>query len=108
MSESEPIRVTPIPGGFRLALTGPFDMNTARLEAELDRVVGQKPKVVEFDLTATEYLSTVGLSTLISLHNRLQSGGGMLKIVAIRKRTLGVLQTAKLDQVLHIAPEAER
>jgi anti-anti-sigma factor len=104
--QKPPVVVKPIEGGFRVALSGPIHTNNAWIERELDKVVAQKPKLVELDLTGTEHVSSLGLGIFVKLHNGLKKEGGELRIVKIHARTKGILRAAYLDRMLMIAPDA--
>lgn len=104
-SPGPPITITPIADGMRIAFVQPFHMDTSDVEDELQTVIAKKPRHVEVDLGAVQHLSTIGLGVLISLNHRIHQYGGAVRIVKVRKNTLGVLKTTKLDHVLEIAPD---
>jgi len=104
--QTSPIAIKPIAEGFHLALKGSIHTNTSWIEREFDQIVAKKPKVVQLDLTGSEYISSVGLGILVNLHNRIKAGGGTLTIVKMLKRTKGIFRAAYLDRLFAIAPEA--
>ena len=102
--QSEPVVVTATPGGLRVAIRGPVHTNTAWLDDELNKVVAAKPKHVDLDLGAMNYVSSVGLGSLVALRNRITTAGGTLRVVAIQSQVLGVFKYAYLDKVFQIEP----
>ena len=104
--QTAPIVVKPIADGVRVALSGPIHTNTAWIERELDKVVAQKPKLVELDLSGTDHISSLGLGILVKLHNGVKTGGGTLRIVKVLPKVKGILRAAYLDRMLVIAPDA--
>jgi anti-anti-sigma factor len=104
--QTAPIVIKPIADGVRVALSGPIHTNTAWIERELDKVVAQKPRLVELDLSGTEHISSLGLGILVKLHNGLKAGGGTMRIVKILPKIKGILRAAYLDRMLVIAPDA--
>jgi anti-anti-sigma factor len=104
--QTEPVTVTPIENGFRVAVRGPVHVNVAWLEGELRRVAEAKPKLVELDLAGTSYVSSAGMGVFLASRRAIAEGGGVLRIVAIQKPVLGSMQYAGLDGVFKIDPAA--
>jgi anti-anti-sigma factor len=104
--QESPVTVSPIPDGLRLGIMGPIHINTSWLERELDKVVAQKPKLVEVDLRDCEYISSHGLGVVIGLFRRITDNGGKMKVVAIQKRTFAIFKLSRLDQLLGIEQSA--
>ena len=104
--QSAPVVVTQIPEGFKLVFSGNIHINTSWLEREMDKIVQNRPKSVELDLTGTEYISSHGLGVLLNFNNRIKAEGGVVKVVAIPKRTYQLLKTAHLHKVLEVDPGA--
>lgn len=93
-------------GGYTLTFEGPIHANVTWLEREFKQVVSHKPVSVRLDLTRTEYISSTGLGMLVWLNNHVQAYGGVVHVVAVQKRTLGLLKVAFLDKVFRISPSA--
>ena len=100
--QSEPVVITPIGEGLRVAVHGPIHTNTAWIEGEFNRVIAAKPKRVELDLRSTNYVSSMGLGVLLSFRKRLAGIGAVLKVVAIQRQVLNVFRYARLEQVFEI------
>lgn len=105
--QDKPVVVTNVGDAFSLAFNGPIHTNTAWLEGELKRVIAAKPKTVDLDLSATEHISSLGLGILVHFNQQILAGGGVAKIIKIRKLTLGMLRVSRLDRVLNVDPAAE-
>ena len=80
----EPVVVTPIADGFRVAVKGSVHINVQWLEHELVDVVAAKPKKVELDLGGCEFVSSTGMGTFVKFHRDLTAAGASLEVVAIR------------------------
>jgi anti-anti-sigma factor len=93
-------------GGISLIFDGPIHTNTSWLEREFKAVVEKKPSLVRLNLTNTEHISSTGLGLLVWLHNHVKALGGEVHVVAVQKRTFGLLKVAFLDKLLKIAPDA--
>jgi anti-anti-sigma factor len=102
--QKAPVVVTPIEHGFHLVFDGPIHTNTAWLESEFDRLVKLKPKLLELDLTGTEYISSMGLGILVGLHTRIKADAGKVRVVKIKQRTLNLLKYAFLHKLFEIDP----
>jgi anti-anti-sigma factor len=104
--QNAPLTVAKIADGVRIAFNGPIHTNVAWLESGLAKVVATKPKLVELDLLNSEHISSIGLGMLVGFHRDITSGGGSIRVIAIRKHTLRVLKLARLDMLLNVAPQA--
>lgn len=104
--QSAPIVVARSSDGYRISFIGPIHTNISWIERELEKVVKASPKLVELDLTGSAHISSLGLGMLVGFHNQITKLGGTTRIVAIKKRTLGILKTAFLDRLLKVPPEA--
>jgi anti-anti-sigma factor len=105
-NQSEPVVVTPIENGFRVAVRAPVHVDVAWLEGELRRVAESRPKIVELDLSGTPYVSSAGMGVFLASRRAIAEGGGVLRIVAIQKPVLGSMRYAGLDGVFKIDPAA--
>ena len=104
--QSEPVVVTPIDGGFRVAIKGAVHTNVQWLEHELADVVAAAPKRVELDLAGTDFVSSTGLGTFVKFHRDLTAAGAILQVVAIREAVLRTFRYARLDVLFNIDPSA--
>ena len=102
--QTPPVVASPIDGGVRLTFSGPIHLNVSWLEGELNKVTATKPKLVEMDLAGTEHISSLGLGLIVGFRNGIKKNGGNVRIVKIRKRTMGILKTATLDRLLEVDP----
>ena len=102
--QKPPVVVSRIADGFHLTFDGPIHVNTAWIEREFEKVVNQKPKLLELDLAGTEYISSMGLGILVGLHNRMKKDGGKVRVVKVKQKTFGILKYAFLDKLFEIDP----
>src|SRR5262245_18694183 len=101
-NQNAPLTITPIDNGFRLNLRGPVQPQSEFLQAELDRVVKARPKVVELDLIAVESIASAGLGMLVGFRNRILEGGGTIKTVSVHPRVLEVLNLSGLMKIFNV------
>ncbi|HVT89482.1 MAG TPA: STAS domain-containing protein [Tepidisphaeraceae bacterium] len=104
--QTPPVVASATDDGLKLVFDGPIHTNVTWLEEELDKVVAAKPRVVQIDMTRTDYISSLGIGILVSFNNRINANGGILKIIAIPKRVFSTFRVAYLDRVLKIEPAA--
>ena len=104
--QSKPVTVTPIESGFRVEVRGSVHVNVAWLEGELRRVAEARPKLVELDLSGTNYVSSAGMGVFLASRRAIAEGGGLLRIVAIQQPVLASMRFAGLDGVFKIDPRA--
>ena len=52
-------------------------------------------------------ISSMGLSTLLLLHNRMRRRGGHLKIANLQGQTREVMKLTRLDEVLDVYPDLD-
>jgi anti-anti-sigma factor len=76
-----------------------FDEGTNVLRAA---VVAQKENRLLLDLAEMEAIDAAGVGTLISLHQRVSSGGGTLVVARPNARVLRVLRLTRADTVLNL------
>jgi anti-anti-sigma factor len=100
--QSEPILVTKIPDGFRVAVLGSVHGNVAWLEDDLKKILAAKPKLVELDLSKMHFASSIGLSVFINFRNALINNGGSIKTLSVQEPVLGTIKYACLQDVLGI------
>ena len=105
-SEPPPILITPIEGGFRVALSGPIHSNTAWIEGELNQLAASNPKKIELDLSGCDHIASVGLGMLVNFQNRIKGNGGAVRIVKMLPRMREILRAAYLHRFFDIAPDA--
>ena len=60
------------------------------------------------DCQDLEIISSSGLSTLLTLHNRIRTRGGDVKVAGIRHAVAQVLRLTRLDVVLEVYPDVHR
>lgn len=70
------------------------------VESGADRVI--------VDCQDLEIISSSGLSTLLTLHTRIRTRGGNVKVAGIRHAVAQVLRLTRLDVVLEVYPDVNR
>ncbi|MDB5174549.1 MAG: hypothetical protein JWO87_1315 [Phycisphaerales bacterium] len=100
------VNVEPIDAGFKVVFEGCVHSDVAALERELHRVIVAKPRHVDIDLAAIDFLSSIGVGTLVGFRNGVVGGGGTVKIIALQKQTDRTLRYARLEKMFQIEPSA--
>jgi anti-sigma B factor antagonist len=86
-----------------LAVRGSLDINTAaHLAEEIDRVVGDKPKVVIVDLSGLDLIDSSGVAALVKLYKGVRSGGGNVTISGARDQPLAIFKLLRMDKVFNL------
>lgn len=101
-SETAPLEVTPIEGGYRMNFRGSVQSQPEFLRAEMDKIVKASPKQVVWDLSGIEMIASAGLGILVQCRNRIRESGAELKTVAVHPRVLEILQISALDKVFNV------
>ncbi len=82
------------------------------LEPGQDPLVAQWADIysrrLEFDLSETEYVDSTGVSWLLTCHKKCREAGGKLVLHSMHPMVKQVLQVLRLDQVMHLADNAEK
>ena len=76
---------------------------------ELTKLVDASPRprmVISF--RGVEHLSSAALGVLISVHNRVKSRGGQLRLCAISKSIFEVFRITRLDKLFQVHASAEQ
>ncbi len=82
-------------GGISRENAGEFvDQLETLIDAGLTRII--------VDCSKLEFISTVGLSTLLRLHNRLKEHGGQIKLAGVHSPIVSILTVARLDHLFNI------
>jgi anti-sigma B factor antagonist len=86
-----------------LAVRGSLDINTAaQLAEEIDRVVGEKPKVVTVDLSGLDLIDSSGVAALVKLYKGIRSAGGNVTISGARDQPLAIFKLLRMDKVFNL------
>lgn len=101
-AQEKPITIEKTPDGYKIAISGAIHIATAWIESELRKVADQKPKLVEMDLSAMPFASSIGLGMLIAFRNAVVGAGGTFRITAIQERVLGTIRFAHLQQLMNV------
>jgi anti-sigma B factor antagonist len=89
------------PGPTRLAITGSLDARTAGLlKATLDSIANQQPAHLEVDLSALEWIDSVGVGALIGLYKRLAAQGNVMRIVGLSQQPVAIFRLLRLERVM--------
>ncbi|MDB5291337.1 MAG: hypothetical protein JWL69_2578 [Phycisphaerales bacterium] len=100
------VNVESIDAGFKVVFEGCVHSDVAALERELNRVIVARPRHVDIDLAGIEFLSSIGVGTLVGFRNAVVGGGGTVKIVALQRQTHKTLRYARLEKMFQVEPSA--
>ena len=86
-----------------LSLAGEVDVaNTPQVRDTALQLVSAGVVRLVIDLSATEYMDSAGLGTLVGLHKRLIERGGALLLAGPKPRVKRLLDITGLDQILAV------
>jgi anti-sigma B factor antagonist len=74
----------------------------SQLRTILSEAFGSKPEVVLVDLTELRFIDSVGLSVLVSAHQRGEADGIPLEIHSVPPSCRRVFEITRLDEVLDL------
>jgi len=86
-----------------LSLAGEVDVaNTPQMRDAALQLISAGVVRLVIDLSATEYMDSAGLGTLVGLRKRLRESGGELLLAAPKPRVRRLLDITGLDQILAV------
>ncbi|HEX4190003.1 MAG TPA: STAS domain-containing protein [Marmoricola sp.] len=106
---AEPHIVTDDRGGVRvMGLVGDFDINVLELlGSTFDEAIGAGKAKVAIDLSATTFLDSMALGSLISARSLATENGGWVRLVAPSPYVRKVLRVTSLDAVFGVYDSVE-
>lgn len=78
------------------------------LEERVREVLALKPAIVVIDLGALTFISSVGMAALVTLHRGMRDAGGRAFIVSPPGNVFGVLDKARIIELMPVYPTVER
>lgn len=101
-------RVTREPGhrpAVEVTVKGEVDATAVRGLAVLaECALEQRPRHLVIDLAECLFLDDSAVALLVDTHHRASRAGGLLTLRCPPPQVRGILETARVDQVLHITP----
>jgi len=89
--------------GVIVRLAGSADMTAAQdLRHQLERLPTEETNRIVLDLSALDFISSMGLGVLIQFHRQCQEGTGGLRLANPQESIVKVLETTQLDQLFDI------
>ncbi len=86
-----------------LTVRGSLDINTAaQLGDEIDRIVGERPKIVVVDLAALDLIDSSGVAALVKLYKGVRATGGNVTISGVRDQPLAIFKLLRMDKVFNL------
>jgi anti-sigma B factor antagonist len=86
-----------------LTVRGSLDINTAaQLAEEIDRVVGEKPKLVVVDISGLDLIDSSGVAALVKLYKGVRTAGGNVTISGARDQPLAIFKLLRMDKVFNL------
>jgi anti-anti-sigma factor len=86
-------------------LFGGLDLDSAPLlTVELEQLAQEKVRHVALDLSALEFMDSIGLSLLLGEHRRVESMGGELIIFAPTPQVRSLFEAAGLSELFNVRP----
>src|SRR5262249_55967663 len=86
---------------FREVNVGPTGKRLSQLADDLG------PRGLELNLAAVQFLTSIGLGLLVTLHKRVNAAGGRLTITHVCPLVYEVIEVTRLTQLLDVRREGE-
>lgn len=93
-----PLVISPTEGG--LSVSGEIDAHTAPRVA--DAIAASELSDLSIDMSGVEFVDSSGLRVLVEAHQRLESGGGRLRLVGASPAVKRLLEISGVDEYLHV------
>ncbi|MBO9346641.1 STAS domain-containing protein [Chloroflexus sp. MS-CIW-1] len=91
-----------------LAIEGRFDANTApTVQQWLEQATAMPGARVLVDLSATTFVDSTALATLVSAMKRCQQGQGAFALCGLRRPVLMIFELTRLDKAFNIFVDAD-
>ena len=102
------MRVKTIEDSYVIEISGRMDtINSRSLEPKLDAMLEEnKPKIV-IDLSAVDYISSVGLRVLLSALKKQMKNQGILRIASLQPFVREVFTVTQFDKIFPIYSSQE-
>jgi anti-sigma B factor antagonist len=107
---SSPFEVTIEQRGpaVHVEMVGELDISTAtRLEDDLRRIEAERPELIVLDLARLSFMDSTGLRLLITADSRAREDARRVAIVQGNDMVQRVMRLTRLDERLHIVPDAD-
>jgi anti-sigma B factor antagonist len=86
-------------------LFGELDLESApQLSAELEELARTKVRHVAFDLSALEFLDSIGLALFLAEHQRVESLGGELIILLPCRQVRALFEATGVNEFFNVRP----
>lgn len=93
---------------YVVRIAGRLDQSlNAELETVLDELIGTETVNVIIDLTATNYINSGGLRTLVSAWRRARKHDGTVKICGLSERLYEIFTMVGFDKVFDVYPDCQ-
>ena len=107
MSKLE-ITIKKHPESLIIALSGSADMTEANtLKVQLEQILAESHNIVVIDLSKVNFISSMGLSTLVYAHRQCHQQGDILSLAGVQTAVEKVLKTTQLDQLFDMFDSVE-
>jgi len=97
---------------YTVELTGPIDMETyVQLEEELKEVIDEKTKAVILDMGGVNYISSIGIKTIVWAKKTLKQKHATFSMVNLQPQIEKVFDSMKIlpmFDIFHDMPEADK
>lgn len=82
--------------------------SVAEIERLFLRIQAMHPRLVVLDLTALDFIASIGMGTLVSLKRAVERSGGSVRLAGVNDNVMAALQRSRLDQAfeIHDTPDA--
>ena len=96
------------PEAMIISLVGSADMTEANtLKVQLEKILSENHHIVVIDLSKLDFITSMGLSTLVYAHRQCHQQGGILSLAGAQTAVEKVLKTTQLDQLFDMFGSVE-
>jgi anti-anti-sigma factor len=80
-----------------VVISGPFDFMSSKIDTFVEGLIGKGTASIVLDLSASHYLTSMGIATIFKLIKKINAAGGMLHIAGATDDMKEVIQLSNVN-----------